>query len=259
MGKNKDLLDCGRGIVRFSHQGKVRYGLVSGGKLRLYEGSPFSGGQVGKQTAPLNEVRLLAPCRPSKVVAVGLNYKAHAKEVNKPLPAEPMLFLKPSTSVIGPGEAIVRPPISQRVDHESELGVVMGRQCRLVSPAEAKDYILGYTCLNDVTARDLQRQDIQYTRAKGFDTFCPLGPIIALDLDPTKAQVKALVNGEVRQNTNTSDMIFDVYTLVSFISQVMTLKPGDVIATGTPSGISPLQAGDTVAIEVQGVGVLSNP
>ncbi len=259
MGKNKDLLDCGRGIVRFSHQGKVRYGLVSGGKLRLYEGSPFSGGQVGKQTAPFNEVRLLAPCRPSKVVAVGLNYKAHAKEVNKPLPAEPMLFLKPSTSVIGPGEAIVRPPISQRVDHESELGVVMGRQCRLVSPVEAKDYILGYTCLNDVTARDLQRQDIQYTRAKGFDTFCPLGPIIALDLDPTKAQVKALVNGEVRQNTNTSDMIFDVYTLVSFISQVMTLKPGDVIATGTPSGISPLQAGDTVAIEVQGVGVLSNP
>lgn len=259
VNKNKDLLDCKRGIVRFSHQGKVRYGLVSGGKLRLYEGSPFSGGQPGKQTAPLNEVRLLAPCRPSKVVAVGLNYKAHAKEVNKPLPAEPMIFMKPSTSVIGPGDKIVRPAISQRVDHESELGVVISRSCRLVSPAEAKDYILGYTCLNDVTARDLQARDGQYTRAKGFDTFCPLGPVIALDLDPTKAQVKAVVNGETRQNTNTSDMIFDVYQLVSFVSQVMTLNPGDVIATGTPSGISPLQAGDVVAIEIQGVGVLSNP
>ncbi|MBU1275564.1 MAG: fumarylacetoacetate hydrolase family protein [Proteobacteria bacterium] len=259
MSRNRDMLDCGRGIVRFSHQGRVRYGLVSGGRLRLYEGSPFSGGQVGKQTAPLNEVRLLAPCRPSKVVAVGLNYKAHAKEVNKALPAEPMIFMKPSTSVIGPGDKIVRPAISQRVDHESELGVVMGRQCRLVGPDEAKDYILGYTCLNDVTARDLQARDGQYTRGKGFDTFCPLGPVIALDLDPTRVQVKAVVNGETRQDTNTSDMIFDVYQLVSFVSQVMTLKPGDVIATGTPSGIGPLQAGDVVAIEVQGVGVLENP
>ena len=259
MSKNKDLLDCKRGIVRFSHQGKVRYGLFSGGKLHLYEGSPFSGGAVGNQTAPLNQVRLLAPCRPSKVVAVGLNYKAHAKEVNKPLPAEPMIFMKPSTSVIGPGDKIVRPAISRRVDHESELGVVVGRQCRLVSPGEAKDYILGYTCLNDVTARDLQARDGQYTRAKGFDTFCPLGPVIAQDLDPTKALVKAVVNGKTKQDTNTSDMIFDVYQLVSFVSQVMTLKPGDVIATGTPSGIGPLQTGDVVAIEIQGVGVLSNP
>ncbi|MCB2192427.1 MAG: fumarylacetoacetate hydrolase family protein [Deltaproteobacteria bacterium] len=257
--KNKDLLDCKQGIARFSYEGKVRYGLVSGGRLRLYEGSPFSGGKPGKQTAPLSKVRLLAPCRPSKVVAVGLNYKAHAKEVKKALPAEPMIFMKPSTSVIGPGEKIVRPAISERVDHESELGVVMGRSCRLVSPEEAEDYVLGYTCLNDVTARDLQARDGQYTRAKGFDTFCPLGPVIALDLDPRKLQVKAVVNGETRQNTNTSDMIFDVYQLVSFVSQVMTLNPGDVIATGTPSGISPLQAGDEVAIVIQGVGVLSNP
>ncbi len=259
MPKNHEVIHCPKGIVRFSHQGVVRYGLVSGRRLRLYQGSPFSGGQPGKQTAPLNQVRLLAPCRPSKVVAVGLNYKAHAKEMKKALPSEPMIFLKPASSVIGPGEAIVRPPISRRVDHESELAVVMGKKCRLVSPEQAREHILGYTCLNDVTARDLQGRDVQYTRAKGFDTFCPLGPVIALGVDPAKLTVKALVNGKVRQKSKTSDMIFDVYHLVSFISQVMTLHPGDVIATGTPAGVGPLQAGDVAAIEIDGVGRLENP
>ncbi len=259
MSKNSELIDCKKGIVRFSHEGRVRYGLVSGNRLRLYEGSPFAGGQPGEQTAPLSQVRLLAPCRPSKVVAVGLNFKAHAKEVKHDLPEEPMLFMKPSTSVIGPNEAVVRPAISRRVDHEAELGVVIGKKCRLVEPEKAADYILGYTCLNDVTARDLQGKDIQFTRAKGFDTFCPLGPVIALDLDPTQAGLRALVNGEVRQESNTSDMIFDVYHLVSFISQVMTLNPGDVIAAGTPAGIGPLQSGDTVFIEIDGVGRLPNP
>lgn len=258
MSNNSDLIACKKGIVRFGYEGKVQYGQISGNRLLRYEGSPFGGGKLGKRTAPLSQVRLLAPCRPSKVVAVGLNYKAHAKEVKKALPLEPMLFLKPSTSVIGPGETIVRPAISQRVDHEAELGVVIGKKCRLVDADQAADYILGYTCLNDVTARDLQAQDIQYTRAKGFDTFCPLGPVIAQDIDPTKVNVRAVVNGKVRQSTNTSDMIFDVYHLVSFISQVMTLHPGDVIATGTPSGISPLQSGDTVTIEIGGVGRLHN-
>jgi len=257
--KNSEIVQCAKGILRFAHQGRVRYGLLSGKRLRLYEGSPFSGGRPGKQTAPLNQVRLLAPCRPSKVVAVGLNYKAHAKETGFALPSEPMLFLKPSTSVIGPGEAIVRPASSRRVDHEAELAVVMGKKCRLASPEEARDYILGYTALNDVTARDLQGRDVQFTRSKSFDTFCPLGPAIALELDPAKQRVRALVNGKVKQASKTSDMIFDVYRLVSFISQVMTLNPGDVIATGTPSGISPLQAGDVVSIEVSGVGSLVNP
>ncbi|MEW5914049.1 MAG: fumarylacetoacetate hydrolase family protein [Thermodesulfobacteriota bacterium] len=259
MKKNSDLIYCRQGIIRFSYEGKVHYGQLSGQRLRLYQGSPFAGGKPGQATAPLNKVRLLAPCRPSKVVAVGLNYKAHAQEVNKPLPLEPMLFMKPSTSVIGPGEAVVRPAISRRVDHESELAVVLGKKCRLVSPEQAADYILGYTCLNDVTARDLQAQDIQYTRAKGFDTFCPLGPAITKDIDPRQVRVRALVNEKVKQDTNTSDMIFDVYQLVSFVSQAMTLNPGDVIATGTPSGISPLAAGDTVTIEVEGIGRLENP
>ncbi|RJX33942.1 MAG: DUF2437 domain-containing protein [Desulfarculus sp.] len=257
--KNSDLIFCRQGIVRFSYQGRVHYGLLSGQRLRVYQGSPFAGGQPGKAFAPLNKVRLLAPCRPSKVVAVGLNYKAHAKEVDKPLPLEPMLFLKPSTSVIGPGQAILRPTISRRVDHESELAVVLGRKCRLVSPDQAADYILGYTCLNDVTARDLQARDVQYSRAKGFDTFCPLGPAITNEIDPRQVRVRALVNNKVRQEANTSDMIFDVYQLVAFVSQVMTLNPGDVIATGTPSGISPLAAGDTVSIEVEGIGRLDNP
>lgn len=259
MSRNSELIWCKKGIVRFSHEGRVRYGLISGQRLRLYEGSPFSGGKPGKQTAPLSKVRLLAPCRPSKVVAVGLNFRAHAKEVSKTLPEEPMLFMKPSTSVIGPNEAIVRPPISRRVDHEAELGVVIGKKCRLVDPEQAAENILGYTCLNDVTARDLQGKDIQFTRAKSFDTFCPLGPVIALDLDPTQAGLRALVNNEARQDSNTSDMIFDVYDLVSFASQVMTLNPGDVIAAGTPAGISPLRAGDTVVIEIDGVGRLPNP
>jgi len=259
VSRNSELIWCKKGIVRFSHEGRVRYGLISGQRLRLYEGSPFSGGKPGKQTAPLSKVRLLAPCRPSKVVAVGLNFRAHAKEVSKTLPEEPMLFMKPSTSVIGPNEAIVRPPISRRVDHEAELGVVIGKKCRLVDPEQAAENILGYTCLNDVTARDLQGKDIQFTRAKSFDTFCPLGPVIALDLDPTQAGLRALVNNEARQDSNTSDMIFDVYDLVSFASQVMTLNPGDVIAAGTPAGISPLRAGDTVVIEIDGVGRLPNP
>lgn len=259
MGKNRDLIDCNKGILRFSYEGKVRYGLLSGKRLRLYQGSPFAGGKPGKETAPLEKVRLLAPCRPSKVVAIGLNYKAHAKEVKKALPKEPMMFMKPSSSVIGPGQTVVRPAISERVDHESELGVVIGKKCRLVSPQEAGDYILGYTCLNDVTARDLQARDGQYTRAKGFDTFCPIGPIITSEIDPNKVRVRALVNNKVRQSTLTSDMIFDVFELVSFVSQVMTLAPGDLIATGTPSGIGPLESGDTVTIEIKGIGRLSNP
>ncbi len=249
-----------KGILRFASQGRVRYGLWEKGRIRVYEGSPFSGGSPGAASLKLDEVRLLAPCRPSKVVAVGLNYKAHALEMKKPLPREPMIFLKPSSAVIGPGETILRPAdMTQRLDHESELAIVIGRPVSEASPAEAGAAILGYTCLNDVTARDLQAQDIQYTRAKGFDTFCPLGPIIALDLDVSALSVRCLVNGEIRQESNTSDLIFPVADLVSFISRVMTLKAGDVIATGTPAGVGPMYDGDVVSVEMEGIGRLNNP
>jgi len=254
-----DVIFSKRALVRLAVDGRVRYGLWTDGRIRLYEGSPLAGGRPGRRTVSPNRARLLAPCRPSKVVAIGLNYRSHAREVKMALPQEPMIFLKPSTSVIGPDRPIVRPDMSRRVDYEAELGVVLARTCAQVSPEEAPAYILGYTCLNDVTARDLQAQDGQFTRAKGFDTFCPIGPAIALDADPRNLRVRSLVNGQVRQNGRTSDLIFSPAQLVSFISQVMTLHPGDVIATGTPSGIGPLVAGDEVVIEVQGVGRLVNP
>ncbi|MGD8562342.1 MAG: fumarylacetoacetate hydrolase family protein [Desulfarculaceae bacterium] len=255
----KKLVQAKKAVVRVVHKGKVRYGLWQGGRIRAYEGSPFSGGKPGKQYIPLKEADLLAPCRPSKIVAVGLNYKSHAKEMKKALPKEPMVFLKPSTSVIGPGAPIVRPQGATRVDYEAELAIVIGKRCRLVKEDDALDYVFGYTCLNDVTERHLQAKDIQYTRAKGFDTFCPLGPAIALELNPARLNVRSIVNGQVRQKGNTSDLIFSVAQLVSFISQVMTLHPGDVIASGTPEGVGPLVAGDTVGIEVQGIGSLINP
>jgi 2-keto-4-pentenoate hydratase/2-oxohepta-3-ene-1,7-dioic acid hydratase in catechol pathway len=191
---------------------------------------------------------------------VGRNYAAHAKELGNPTPDEnPIIFMKPSTSVIGPGKPIVRPPGAGRVDHESELAVVIGRSCKRATRERALEYVLGYTCLNDVTERSLQKADGQWTRAKGFDTFCPLGPAIATDLDPGAAGVRCLVDGELRQQGDTSDMIFPVDRLIEFISGVMTLNPGDVIATGTPEGVGPLQAGQEVAVEVEGVGRLANP
>ena len=259
MAFDPSVIDAERAIVRLGFDGKVRYGLWERGRIRLYEGSPFAGGRPGRRTVSPKRANLLAPCRPSKVVAIGLNYKAHAKEMKKPLPKEPMIFLKPSTAVIGPGRPILRPPMATRVDYEAELGVVIGRRCHAVSAEEALDYVLGYTCLNDITERDMQARDIQYTRAKGFNTFCPLGPAIALDLDTSDLRVRSLVDGETRQDSRTSDLIFTVPELVAFISQVMTLNPGDVIATGTPAGVGPLKAGQVVTIELEGIGRLVNP
>lgn len=210
-------------------------------------------------TAPLDAARLVAPVEPSKIVAVGLNYRDHAGEMNKAVPAEPMIFLKPSTSVIGPGDTIVRPPQSNRVDHESELGVVISRRCRHLTRDGALAAVLGYTCVNDVTARDLQAKDVQYSRAKGFDTFCPLGPWIETRLDPGNVNVETRVNGELRQRGHTADMVHQVADLLVFITAAMTLLPGDVVATGTPPGVGPLQAGDVVEISVEGIGALRNP
>jgi 2-keto-4-pentenoate hydratase/2-oxohepta-3-ene-1,7-dioic acid hydratase in catechol pathway len=210
----------------------------------------------------LASAQLLAPVTPSKIVCIGRNYREHAKELNHPIPSEPLIFLKPPSAVLAPGATIRRPAsLSQRVDHEGELGVVIGKRCHLLREDDnVRDFIVGYTCLNDVTARDLQNKDGQWSRAKGFDTFCPIGPIVVSDLDPWKGvRVQTRVNGQIRQDGTTTDYLFPLDVIMRFISQVMTLEPGDVIATGTPAGVSPLNAGDTVEVTVEGVGTLSNP
>jgi 2-keto-4-pentenoate hydratase/2-oxohepta-3-ene-1,7-dioic acid hydratase in catechol pathway len=247
-------------FARFAIGSTIGYGIVEDdGRLRAITTTPFLPWEPTDEVFDASQVRMLAPVLPSKVCAIGLNYRAHAEEQGKPLPEEPLLFLKPSTSVIGPGDTIVMPPQSQRVDHEAELAVVIGRATRGVRAAEALEHVLGYTCANDVTARDLQSKDVQFTRAKGFDTFCPLGPHVVTDLDGDKLDIVCRVNGEVRQSSTTSDMVFKVAELVEHVSSVMTLLPGDVVLTGTPAGISPLADGDNVEIELEGIGVLANP
>jgi len=226
-------------------------------------GHPFGPGtEAPKLTGaryPVEDVRLLAPVLPSKIVAIGRNYAEHARELGNEVPAEPLIFLKPSTSVVGPGDSIVRPvQLSERVDFEGELAVVFGRPCREVPPARVPEVIFGYTCANDVTARDLQTKDGQWTRAKGFDTFCPLGPWIETSLDPADVQLITTVNGEVKQDSRTSLLIHDIARLVSYVTAVMTMLPGDVLLTGTPAGVGPLVAGDSVSVSVEGIGVLTN-
>jgi 2-keto-4-pentenoate hydratase/2-oxohepta-3-ene-1,7-dioic acid hydratase in catechol pathway len=248
-------------IVRFSHEESIRYGIVDEADLVVLEGDPmFAGFGTTGERVPLGEVSLLAPVIPrSKVVCVGKNYHDHAAEMGGEAPAEPLLFLKPNTSVIGPGDAIVRPPQSSRTDFEGELAVVIGRIAKNVPAASALDYVFGYTIANDVTARDLQKSDGQWARAKGFDTFCPLGPAIETDFDPSAATLQTRVNGEVRQSAPLTDMIHSVPDIIAYASAVFTLLPGDVILTGTPAGIGPFTAGDVVEIEISGLGVLRNP
>jgi len=226
----------------------------------VVEGDIFASWTPGRRIAePLDALKLLAPVVPSKIVAVALNYRAHAAEQGKPLPAEPLFFLKPSTAVIGPGEPIRLPPGVGRVDHEAEMGIVIGRRATAVPASAAADYIFGVTCVNDVTARALQKQVGHYTRPKGFDTFAPVGPAIATGLDWSNLRIRGSVNGVVKQDSTTADLIFTVPQLIAFISSVMTLLPGDIISTGTPAGIGPLASGDTVSIDVEGVGELDNP
>ena len=243
---------------RFKKDDKVFYGAVEGDYVREITGDIFGQYTILNKKSALKEVETLAPCVPSKIIAVGLNYRLHAEEVNMELPEEPILFLKPPTAVIGPEQNILYPAMSKRVDFEGELGVVIGRKCRSVSVEQAPDYIFGYTCFNDVTARDLQKKDKQWTRAKGFDTFAPMGPFIETDFDPANALIETYLNGEKKQSGSTSNLIFPVFFLVSFISHVMTLLPGDVIATGTPSGIGPMQVGDVVEVRIAGLGTLRN-
>ena len=248
-------------IARYESGGHVRHGTVdpeSGEILEIAAADPFGRIEATGVVRRLEAVRLLAPVVPGKIVAVGLNYRDHAREMGKEIPGEPLLFLKAPSALNDPGGAIVYPAQSRRVDYEAELAVVIGRKAKNVKEKDATAHILGYTCINDVTARDLQVKDVQYTRAKGFDTFAPLGPWIVTDFDPAEASVRCLVNGEVRQDGNTREMGASVHRLVEFISSVMTLYPGDVIATGTPPGVGSLRVGDVVTVEVGGIGPLVN-
>jgi len=245
-------------IVRFAAERTIEYGILNGESIQAIEGEPFGNIKPADRHYRLSEVRLLAPCLPSKIVAMGLNYRKHAEEVKAPIPENPLIFLKPPTAVIGPEDNIVHPPSSTRIDYEGELAVVIKKKTNHVSEAKALDSVLGYTCLNDVTARDHQRDDVQWTRGKGFDTFCPIGPCIETELDPTNVNLETWLNGELKQQTSTSDLIYPVATQISFISEVMTLLPGDIIATGTPSGIGRMNPGDTVEIKIESIGTLRN-
>lgn len=248
-------------IARFSHQDAIAYGIVDDDELVQLAGDPmFAGFEPTGKRIPIADVALLAPVIPrSKVVAIGRNYRAHAEELGNDVPAEPLMFLKPNTAVIGPGDVIVRPTQSERVDFEGELVVVIGRIAKNVPVEKALDVVFGYTVGNDVTARDLQRSDGQWSRAKGFDTFCPLGPVIETEFDPASAaRVVTRVNGDERQSAPLTDLMSPIAELIAYASSVFTLLPGDVIMTGTPAGVGPLVAGDEVEVEVEGIGVLRN-
>ena len=244
-------------LYRVNIDGRNCYAIERDGTWRELDGDLFGAYETGTELDRA-VARLLPPVMPSKIVAVGLNYRDHAMEMGKALPSEPLIFLKPSTAVVGPEEPIVIPSGAGRVDHEAELGIVIGRTARHVPAACAYDYVLGLTCVNDVTDRDLQARDVQYTRGKGFDTFAPIGPAIAVGLDGSALDVESSVNGESRQGSNTRELIFSLELLVEFVTSVMTLLPGDIIATGTPSGVGPLVAGDRVVVKVEGVGELAN-
>jgi 2-keto-4-pentenoate hydratase/2-oxohepta-3-ene-1,7-dioic acid hydratase in catechol pathway len=245
--------------LRFQAAEQARYGILEG--TTVYEITPHYFGPFKKKGKKysLSKVKVLAPCQPGKIVALGLNYIDHARELKMPLPLQPLIFLKAASAAVGPGESIVLPPVSKRVDYEGELAVVIKKKAKNVSARSAMDYVLGYTCLNDVTARDVQEADGQWARAKSYDTFAPVGPWIVDGIDPNRLKIETLVNGTVRQRSTTGELIFKIDEMISFISQVMTLLPGDVIATGTPPGIGPLKAGDTVSVRIQKIGTLSNP
>jgi 2-keto-4-pentenoate hydratase/2-oxohepta-3-ene-1,7-dioic acid hydratase in catechol pathway len=245
-------------IVRFTHGEKAEWGIQYEDAIQGIEDSPYDSIRPTHSYHRYTDIRLLPPCLPTKIVALGVNYRSHGEEMSHRIPAEPLIFIKPSTSVIGTEDNIVYPESSARVDYEGELGVVIRSVAKDVSREQAADFIFGYTCVNDVTARDLQAKDKQWTRSKSFDTFCPIGPCIETELDPNDLALETVLNGEIRQQTRTSQLIFPVATLVSYISHVMTLLPGDIIATGTTSGIGPMHPGDIVEVKIEGIGTLRN-
>lgn len=246
--------------VRFlNRKGEVGYGFVEGDKVCCLETTFLDPNNKPTNTwLPLAELTLLAPVEPNKVICVGLNYALHIQEMKHDLPDDPVIFIKPQTCIIGPEESIIYPKISQRVDYEAELAVIIGEKMKNISEEEAAKGIFGYTCANDVTARDLQKKDGQWTRGKSFDTFCPIGPWIVTDIDPNQLDIQLLLNGEVKQSSNTKHFITSIPKLVSFISQVMTLYPGDIVLTGTPEGVGPMQPGDEVIVRIQSIGELRN-
>jgi len=252
-------------IARFSARGQTGYGVIRNDVIHSLGSDPFSGWETGTElkfdgrTYPLSETRLLAPCLPSKLVCLGLNYRPHAREFDQAPPSSPLIFLKPSTAVIGPESPIILPHNWKRVDYEGELGIVIGKTARHVTEEKAREYILGCTCTNDVTERQIQKEDGQWTRAKGFDTFAPIGPWIETEVEPDDLVLETYLNGELRQSARTSELVFGISSLISFISGIMTLLPGDIIATGTPAGIAPMRPGDTVEVKIEGIGSLRNP
>jgi 2-keto-4-pentenoate hydratase/2-oxohepta-3-ene-1,7-dioic acid hydratase in catechol pathway len=246
-------------IVRYERQGRESWGVLEEGVVRSAAGTPFIDLTPSDVVGSLDEISLLAPVAPSKIICVGRNYREHAAEFGNPVPEEPLLFLKPPSAIVGPGDAVVYPELSKRVDHEAELVVVMGRAGHRVKQANAWPLVGGYTCGNDVTARDIQKGDGQWTRGKGFQTFCPLGPWVETDFDPADVRVTCTINGETRQDGRTRDLIFDIPYLIQYISRFTRLEVGDVIMTGTPEGVAPVEVGDTMTVEVEGLGSITNP
>ncbi len=245
-------------IVRFERDGEVRFGVLQDEEISVINGDIFSDYEVTNEKVSKNEVKLLAPTEPSKVVCIGLNYVDHAKELNLTLPKEPLMFIKPSTSVIGPNDDVVYPEVSSRVEYEAELAIVIGKRAKNVPKEEVNNYILGYTVANDVTARDIQFSDGQWTRGKSFDTFCPIGPGIVKDVDPNQLSIELSVDGVVKQKSNTNQLLFKVDEIVSYVSKMMTLLPGDVIITGTPFGVGPVEKGNTMTVTIEKIGKIVN-
>lgn len=245
-------------IARFNLNGEIRFGSVDGDQVSLFAGSPFESKELSGESIALDQIQLLAPVAPSKIICIGMNYAAHAAEISQDVPDEPLMFFKPISAIIGPNDTIVLPHQSDQVELEVELAVVIGKQAKNISKSEVKSHIFGYTVGNDITARDIQFSDLQWARSKGFDTFCPLGPWIETDFDPTGKRLDSRVHGEQRQHATTRDMIFDVETIVAFVSENVTLLPGDIILTGSPAGISRITHGDAIECEIEGIGVLHN-
>jgi len=245
-------------LVRFLHEKKIKIGLIEGARITELKSSIFEAPSKSNRRVDLRNVKILPPVTPSKIIAVGLNYRDHAKELGMKLPKEPIIFMKPPSSIVGHKDAILYPNGVKRLDYEAELAFVIKKKAKNIAQDNAHDYILGYTCFNDVTARDLQKRDVQWTRAKSFDTFCPVGPFIETDIDPSNVGVRLYKNGILRQASNTKDIIFSPHKLLSFISRIMLLLPGDIIATGTPKGVGPMRVGDAVEVAIDGIGSLRN-
>ncbi len=246
-------------ILQYKIGNTVSHGILKNRTVFNIEGNIFTDYTIHEDYSyDLEKAVILPPVYPSKIIAVGLNYRDHAEEFNQPIPDEPVIFMKPPTSVIGHGDSIIYPDSSERVDFEAEIAAVVKKRAFQIKEENAQDYILGYTCLNDVTARDLQKRDGQWTRSKSFNTFCPIGPVIETEIDPNRVNIFSRLNGEVKQSSNTKNFIFPLFQLFSFVSKIMTLLPGDIITTGTPSGVGPMKPGDIIEIEVEGIGVLQN-